>query len=346
MESGKQKEPSVSSRRSFITKSAAATAAITMGGMITSVVPAYATTNSSSVTDGDIAILKFLAAAELVETDLWQQYCELAVNNPGFRRALRKIDPALVQYICDDRDDERSHANLINGFLTSIGQQPVNLDAFRTLEPSRAEGAEDKDRLTNLKKLTVDTSWYYRYRSHENPDFGATFPQIATIKNHATIPTDFNQNDDDLFGTAQAAAFHFATIEQGGSSLYLSLIPKVTNIDVLRILSSIGPVEVYHFATFHTSLENIVKLNRPGLSFPDLRDNPALSQRVMPEPCDFLQEGLPECSVIRPGTTAKGGAVATATGLVQQGLFTGQSTAFLNAVVALATAADNATRAF
>lgn len=331
------------SRRSFLSIGAAATTAMLMGGL-----SAHAEIPSpSSVTPDDIAVLTFLAAAELVEDDLWQQYCELAVGNPGFHRALKKIDPALVQYICDDRDDERSHANLINGFLKAIGQTPVNLDPFRTLPSVNVKGAEKRGRLTNLRHLTVDTSWYLRYRSSQNPDFGATFPQIATIVNRATVPTSQEAEDgeEDLREIAEAAAFHFAAIEQGGSSLYASLYTKVSNLDVLRILTSIGPTEVYHFATFQTSLENIVAVEDGAtLQIPDLRSKPDLSQAVMPEPCQFLDTSLPGCSVIRPSSTEKAGAVAAATGLVKSGLFLGQSTAFLNAVVALATAADAAKR--
>lgn len=336
------------SRRSFLSRGAAATAAVAMAGLT-----AHAEIPSSnSVSAGDIAVLKFLAAAELVEDDLWQQYCELATNNPAYMHALQRIDPALPQYVCDDRDDERSHASFINGFLEAIGQAPVNLDAFRTLPSVNVRGAEQRGRLTNLRRLTVDTSWYYRYRSNRNPDFGATFPQIATIVNQNTVPVsrDSEEHEGGLHGVAEAAAFHFATIEQGGSSLYASLYPKVSNLDVLRILTSIGPVEVYHFATFHTSLENITRFNQDEsgegetLEIPNLKNNPDLAFAVMPEPCEFLDPRLPLCSVIRPSSTAKAGAVATATALVQSGLFMGQSSAFLNAVVALATAADNAQR--
>jgi len=37
--------------------------------------PAQAATLPQQATPGDVAILKFLAAAELVEDDLWHQYC-------------------------------------------------------------------------------------------------------------------------------------------------------------------------------------------------------------------------------------------------------------------------------
>lgn len=302
---------------------------------------------NQGVTAGDVAILKFLAAAELVEDDLWQQYCEVAVNNTKFNAALRRIDPALVRYICDDRDDERSHALLINAYLQAIGETPVNLDAFRTLPSAPVQGAENVGRLTNLMSLTVDTSWYNRYRSPGNPDFGDTFPQLVTITNRPTIPTNDKLTSTAVQGIAHTAAFHFAAIEQGGGSLYLSLMPKVSSLVVLDILGAIGPVEIYHFSAFHKSLERIFAANAGGgLKFPNLRTGKNLprSQAIFPEPCKFLGENLPLCSVIRPRSTEQAGAVAAATGLVQSGLFTGQPQAFFDAVVALAQGADAATR--
>lgn len=331
-------------RRSFLTTSAVAVGATALAGIAGVSVPSFGQSSSTGVTADDIAVLSFLAAAELVEDDLWQQYCELAVGNEDFHEALTKIDPALVRYVCDDRDDERSHAELINAFLVSVGASPVNLDPFRTLPSVKVMGAQNRGRLTNLTALTVDTSWYARYRSKGNPDFGDTFPQIVKIVNRPTVPTTNGIGDHQALAIAQTAAFHFATIEQGGSSLYNSLLTKVTDLDVLAILGSIGPTEVYHFAVFHSVLENIRGINGNGVHFPDLQDNPELNQAIFPEPCKFLRNGLPLCSVIRPRSTEKAGAVAAATGLVNSGLFQGQPQAFFDAVVALATAADNATR--
>jgi hypothetical protein len=299
-----------------------------------------------AITAGDINILRFLGAAELIEDDLWSQYTELATKNPRFNQALRILDPALPQYIAEDRRDERSHANFINSFLESIGEFPADLDAFRTLPSVTAQGADSRKRLTNLRHITVDTSYYLRYRRDINPDFGGDAAQIATIINSPTIPTSNAVGDVEMFNIAQSAAFHFGAIESGGASLYSSLLSKVTNLDVLAILASIGPTEFYHFAVFQTSLENIVSF--PGATrnrnFPNLKNNPALSRSVMPAPCRFLRDGLPNCSVLRPRSTENAGAVATATALAQSGLFTGQSKEFLNAVGALAAAADAAQR--
>ncbi|MEZ4735073.1 MAG: ferritin-like domain-containing protein [Caldilineaceae bacterium] len=292
---------------------------------------------------GDIAVLKFLAAAELVEDDLWQQYCELAVNNPGFHEALNRIDPSLVRYICDDRDDERSHAAFINGFLASIGEEPINLDPFRTLPSVAAPGAEERGRLTNLTNLTVDTSWYERYRSAQNPDLGGQFEQVVTIVNRPTVPTSGSLGSGALQTIAHSAAFHFAAIEQGGGSLYTNLLNRVRSPQAIRILASIGPTEIYHFASFHKSLEGLFGWDSgDGLLFPDLKRDTNRAQAIFPEPTQFFSPKLPLVSVIRPADTANTGAVAAATGLVQSGLFAGQSQAFFDAVVALATAADEA----
>jgi hypothetical protein len=327
--------PSAHDRRTFLRGGAVlgatlAAAAAGSPAAMAKVAEAFGPIDRDAVTPGDIAILRFLAAAELLEDDLWQQYCELAVANPSYNKALRRIDRSLIRYVCDDRDDERSHAALIN--------------SFRVLPSVDVPGAEDRGRLTNLTRLTVDTSWYTRYRSADNPDFGATFPQLVEIQNRPTIPTR-SLSQAKMQGVAHSAAFHFAAIEQGGSSLYCSLIPKASSLDVLRILAAIGPTEVYHFSAFHKSLEGLFGLDtKDGLRFPNLRRNRELSEAIFPEPTRFLREDLTLCSVIRPCSTENAGAVAAATGLAQSGLFAGQSQQFFDAVTALATAADAAQR--
>src|SRR6266404_1546783 len=317
---------STQSRRSFFKMTAA-------GGAIA--IPGFALMNGTeiafaeskpSLSDSDVAVLQFLAVAELVESDLWGQYCELATNNPGYRNALQRIDESLPDYIRGVLEDERSHATFINAFLVAAGKTPINLDPFRTLPSVLVEGAKNIGRQTG------------------NPDFGDAFAQIANIVNQPTVPTSESIGGDELRSIAQTAAFHFAAIEQGGSSLYNSFMTKVTNLDVVAILASIGPMEVYHFAVFQTTLERIRKLEgHDGPSFPDIRENPNRGD-IMPEPSIFLDKNLPVCSVIRPRNTNTAGAVAAATGLVNSGLFLGQSQAFFDAVVPLAKAADAALR--
>jgi hypothetical protein len=306
--------------------------------------------NDTTLSNGDVAILQFLRAAELVEADLWGQYAELAVNNSTFRAALQIIDPALPYYIVGDHNDEQSHADLITAFLINAGVTPVDLSSFVTLPAVPVKGVDQtKKHITNLTNLTIDTSWYLRYRSAGNPDFGDTFPQIMNITNRPAILTSNNLPLGQIYAIAGTAAFHFGAIEQGGSSLYLSLLPKVTNLDAVSILGAIGPTEFYHFALFQTSLENIRSYSYGGLVFPDLVNQvfgktANVNQIITPNPCKFLDTSLPACSVIRPSSTAKAGAVATATGLVNSGLFTGQPPAFLTAVTMLAEAADAAVR--
>ena len=168
---------------------------------------------------GDIAILRFLAAAELIEHDLWQQYAEVGENNDEFMEALEAIDDDMVEYAVDVTEDELSHHQFINAYLRSIGASPVNLDRFRNIPSPPVEGLRQIGRLTNLTRLSVDTSFYTRYRSAGNPDFGDDFPQIATIIRQPGIPTRNGLDEDTLGGIARVAAFHFASIEIGGTSL-------------------------------------------------------------------------------------------------------------------------------
>jgi hypothetical protein len=217
-------------------------------------------------------------------------------------------------------------------------------------------------------KLNVDTSWYTRYRSTQNPDFGATFSQAVNIMNEPAIPL----NDADtppgqpqpvppatpqqarMQAIANTAGFHFATFDQAGSSLYTTLSLKVTDPEVLRIVVSILGVEVNHFAIWHDKAGNAV--SKPlagvidpetGVTFPDL--NAAGSELfqtnlIMPEPCEFIKSNLPACAVIRPSLKENAGAVATATAVAASQLFFGQSQAFFDAVIGLAMAADAAQR--
>jgi hypothetical protein len=327
--------------------------------------------DNKKLSKGDAAILRFLAAAELIETDLWQQYTELGGANGGnqsYMLALQNIDGDMPQYISDNTDDEMTHASFLNAYLMSKGAQPVNLDAFRTLPSSKATGAQQIGRLTNLMKLNVDTSWYTRYRSTQNPDFGATFPQAVTINNQPAIPL----NDTDtppgtpqpvpptstparrMQAIANTAAFHFAMIEQGGSSLYPTLALQVSDVEVLRIVLSIGGVEVDHFGLWHDKAGNVVAqplagVTDPetGVTFPDLNSPPSEALQtnlILPEPCEFISASLPACSVIRPTSTQRSGAVAAVTALTNDQLFLGQSQAFFQTVMALAMAADSAKR--
>jgi hypothetical protein len=274
----------------------------------------------------------------------------------------------MPQYIADNTDDELSHAAFINAYLVAKGAKPVSLERFRTLDGSQATGAAGKKRLTNLKQLNVDTSYYTRYRSGQNPDLGARFPQAVNIKNQPAIPL----NDKDtppnmqapvppttpqqsrMQAIANAAGFHFAMIEQGGSSLYSTMSLKVSSLEVLRIVVSIGGVETNHFSLWHDKCGNAVSQPLAGVTdpetgthFPDLNAlNSELAQTnlILPEPTQFLSSSFPACSVVRPTSDHLGGARAAVKGLTADGLFTGQSAGFFRFVMQLADAADAAQR--
>jgi hypothetical protein len=317
------------------------------------------------LTEGDAAVLRFLAAAEILETDLWQQYTELALGNASFQAALVVLDGDMPTYVNQNTRDEFSHQNFINAYLASKGQRTIDLERFRTLPSSQATGAQKHaKRLTNLMNLNVDTSWFLRYRLTGNPDFGDHFDQIVTLQNVPGIPAhDLPMPDDPANGfkiqfIANVAGFHFATVEQGGSSLYTSFLTKVSSLDVLRIVGSIGGTEIMHFQTWQDKAGNAPMLtdSHGNIVFPDLphapdptsdgidHSAPNDTNQIMPAPCKFISDHLPLCSVIRPTSNQQAGAQAAVKALTQMGLFLGQSDAFLAVLSELAQEADEAQR--
>ena len=351
----------LNTRRAFLAKGATA-GVLTLGaGRLFIDTPAALA--GDDLPAGDVAILQFLAAAELLEADLWKQYNELAgvqdgevsggSGNRAYTKALAVLDEDMPQYIHDNADDEQSHANFINAYLEARGAQSINLDPFRTLPSSTASGAEQIGRLTNLKELTIDTSYWTRYRSDsQNPDLGDALPQAVPGLAAGKFPAIPRSNADlrpakHLQAIANTAAFHFGAIEQGGTSLYASLAQRVTDPEVLRILLSIGPTETMHFQTWQDKAGNAPPLKDPtnGLVFPKLNagGEDVKPNRIMPEPTPFLVRKFPTCSIIRPTKTSDA-ALGAARGLAASGLFTGQSQQFFAGVTALATAADAATR--
>jgi hypothetical protein len=350
------------SRRAFLAKGAAAGALSLGAGRLLIDTPAALA--GESLPEGDAAILRFLAAAELLEADLWKQYNELGgvqdrevpggSGNRAYTKALAVLDEDMPQYIHDNTDDEQSHADFINAYLQSRGEQPINLDGFRTLPSSKASGAAQVGRLTNLTELTVDTTYWMRYRSDsQNPDLGDTLPQAVPGLAAGKFPAIPRSNADlspkkHIQAIANTAAFHFGMIEQGGTSLYASLSQRVTDPEVLRILLSIGPTETMHFQTWQDKAGNAPALTDPtnGLVFPNLNKDGEIGKTnlIMPEPTVFLDRKFPICSIIRPTETA-GAAIGAVKALAASGLFSGQSQAFFTAATALATAADAAERA-
>jgi hypothetical protein len=326
---------------------------------------ALAANGGQSLNAGDVAILQLLAAAELIEADLWQQYKELGgVDAPdsGYKAGLVILDGDQPQYISDNTDDELSHAAFLNAYLRSKGAQQVNLRQFANLPPSQVSFVPQTGRLTNLKQLTVDTSWWTRYRSTTNPDFGATFPNAVPsldIGLHTAIPRnndelgDPNNPSDHVKAIAFTAGFHFGYIEQGGTSLYATLAQKVTSLEVLRVLLSIGGSEIMHFQTWQdkagnaTPLTDFDPINNSTVTFIDLttgQPETLQANLIMPEPCQFIRRGLPACSIIRPTGPGQLDATGVINSFIADGLFTGQPPQFLQLINSLAQAADAAQR--
>ena len=388
-------------RRSFLKSGMVAAGAATMSA---SLLPGTSAAFSGEedrapITKGDIAILTFLSALEQVEADLWIQYAELggATNQglsaidlelngqkittglaPAYITGLLVLDGDMPQYIADNTDDEISHHRFLNNYLASKGAKTIDLTRdFAILPPSQVTGVPQRGRLTNLKQLTVDTSWWTRYRSETaNPDFGGKFPNavpdLATGQ-HPAIP--LNDGDLTLDGSgnisnhlqaiANTAGFHFAFIEQGGSSLYPALAQKVTNLEVLRILLSIGGSEIAHFQTWQDKAGNAAQITDGNLTFPvldgsndpntgatgrpDIADS-FQSNLIMPEPTLFLNKNLGPVSIIRPTSTEQGGAVASVVSFAEDGLFldpaTNKNTGIVDVLMRLAEEADEARRRF
>jgi Ferritin-like domain len=328
--------------------------------------------HSSRLTRGDAAMLRFAAAAEILETDFWVQYNELGgvqdseepdgSGNPAYTSALSVLDADMAQYVHDNTDDEFTHQNFLNAYLESKGAEAVSLEQFRTLPGSTATGSSGKPRLTNLMQLTLDTSWWTRYRSStHNPDLDPnfTFPQAVptlAVGQHTAIPrTDDDTKDPNfLQAIANTAGFHFPTIEQGGNSLYPAMAQRATSVEVLRILISIGPTETMHFQTWSDKAGNAPPLTAVdpvtgvSVTFPNLNSSSFGGETfqtnlIMPEPCPFLSRKLPPCSIIRP-TETRGIARGVVAFLTAMGLFIGQPPAFFEMLHDLAKDADEARR--
>lgn len=368
-------------RRSFIKGIGLTGAALSTGALLGSI-KLEGEESGGRLEPGDAAILRFLAAIETIETDLWQQYAELGGDqtneppqikgltggNAAYIKALQNLDGDMPQYIHDNTEDEFSHQDFINNYLASKGADTANLKSFHNLPSSQATGAQNIGRLTNLMELTVDTSWWTRYRSRTgNPDLGDTFPNAIKVlgtKKHTAIPRNNNEAQLDPSSPngvtdltqyiANTAGFHFAFIEQGGTSLYAQLAQRVTHPEVLRILLSIGGTEIMHFQTWHDKAGNCPPLtgvtdpvSGDTVDFPDIstfKGNEDLQGNlIMPEPTAFLNRRLPPVSIIRP-TSTRGAAAAAVKAFVDDGLFIGQDPAFFRYLNDLAEDADEARR--
>ena len=392
-----------SNRRAFLKNGAVAAGTVTLSaGLLTGKAFAFNQDedgNSLPITKGDIAILRFLQALETVEEDLWRQYAELGGTqdnefsgltggNAGYAQALQLLDGDMPQYIHDNTDDEISHARFLRNYLQSKGVPSADLSPFRVLPSSQADGADKTaKRLTNLTQLTIDTSFWSRYRSITNPDFdpNAPFAQAVpslNVQQHTAIPRSNNDLNgsvinlsdptqstftDHLKAIAFTAGFHFAFIEQGGTSLYPTLAQNVTNLEVLRILLSIGPSEAMHFQTWQDKAGNATPLtdvdpvnnstvtftalsNAQGETSPESLNGDTLQANlIMPEPTHFLDKKFGPVAIIRPTSLALSGAIAAVNGFVSDGLFinpkTNKSdTGIVQKLLQLAAEADQARR--
>jgi len=365
--------------------------------------------SGGKLSKGDASILRFLCAAEILESDLWEQYWELGGLQPGAPQTIGKtnedfestnpatpgakpkitggntpytnglliLDGDMPQYIQDNTDDEFSHANFLLAYLKFKGANTADLDLlvgphFRTLPGSVATGSTKKGRLTNLTQLTIDTSYWGRYRTNnENPDlplippnfkFAEAVPSL-NVGLHTAIPRNDADamNHDLIIAIAYTAGFHFGFIEQGGTSLYPSLAQRVSDPNVLRVVLSIGPTETMHFQTWQDKAGNAdpTKFMNPQpvvdpnpinknstVTFTDLHastDETLQANLIMPEPTPFLNRKFPICSIIRP-TNTTGAAMGAAKALTADGLFMGQTPEFFQLIADLATDADQAQR--
>src|SRR6267143_965041 len=330
--------PSRTNRRSFLKKGAVTAGAVTLGaGVLVGKSFAFDREDDGDhtpITRGDIAILRFLQALEQVEEDLWRQYAELGGTqddefsgltggNAAYSQALQLLDADMPQYIHDNTDDEISHARFLGKYLESKGVGSADLSPFRVLPSSQADGADKTaGRLTNLTQLTIDTSFWSRYRSVTNPDFdsNAPFQQAVpslNVQRHTAIPRSNDDTNgcvinlvdptqstftDHLKAIAFTAGFHFAFIEQGGTSLYPAMAQKASSLEVLRVLLSIGGSEIMHFQTWHDKAGNAPNIPDGNLTFPDLNKKlPAdefQTNLIMPEPTFFLRQELGPVSII------------------------------------------------
>jgi len=392
-------------RRSFLKNGMVAAGAMTAGvGLVSGSAVFADERDNAPVTRGDIAILTFLSALEQVEADLWIQYAELGgptskvpssiglspidlvLNGknistglaPGYITALQVLDTDMPQYIADNTDDEISHHRFLNNYVEAKGGKAIDLSEFAILPPSKVTGVPQNGRLTNLKQLTIDTSWWTRYRSAtKNPDLGGKFenavPDLASAP-HTAIPLDDEDAALNADGTipnhlqaiASTAGFHFGFIEQGGTSLYPTLAQQVTNLEVLRVLLSIGPSETMHFQVWHDKAGNAPNITDGNLTFPDLNggvdpntglttldgapaSDSSQTNLIMPEPTVFLNSKFGTVAIIRPTSQAGGGgAVAAVKSFVDDGLFldpsTGKNTGIVARLMRLAEEADEARR--
>jgi hypothetical protein len=352
------------------------------------------------MTPGDIAIFRFSLANEMIGGDLWSQYGNQVLYNPQFAAALRAIDPMLPRYVLDTVRDELSHGAFLTALAAALGIPPVNLDAFRTLpdagsaaatgfgttitDPELSAGLAGiqvggaslpppgTPRLVNLRAVNLDTSWFNKYRTANNPDVQPEAPPLVVGLNGPTIPTATGGATADNQRTGMMALMHMSMNEQLESSTYVALGALIRNREMLRLMASILPVEMMHYTAFQTSLARSqgsagtgtgaggtgtgtgtgtgsgtgtdpgIGAGTASLTIPNIAgQGTPIPLPVLPAPAPFYA-GLPPVSVVRPSTIPRAGAVATAQKLAASNIFAGQPPAFLEMMMQMARAADAA----
>lgn len=316
-----------------------------------------------ALTRRDVAILRFFSALELVESDLWQQYDELGGVTEGpqnpYQLALQFLDGDGAEYITGNTLEEISHSTYLNAYLESEGAAPVDFDRFRTLQGSWSTLAQKIGRLTNLKHLDIDTTWYIRYHQVKDPRFKGSSLKAMRLVNRQAIPrsdADF-EDPSHVQAIANTAAFHFGYVEYLVSSLYAAFSHKLKRAKVLKVALGIGGNEIAHFLEWVDFSGNAVQwppfyLNDPPspMDGPDLLsktnanvgtpfDCPGLNFTIPPH---ASSEFLNDCAALSPLETRFGGAVNTINSFSQNGLFVGQSPEFLRTLLQMAEEADSA----
>ena len=312
--------------------------------------------DSGDLTKSDVTILRFLAAIELIESDLWQQYDELGgvaegAQNP-YQLALQFLDDRASRYITENAVDEISHSTYLNAYLESEGADPVNFDRFRSLPGSLSKIAQDTGRLTNLLHLSMDTSWLFHARQMEDSKIDP--PGIVRITNRPAIPhTDADLgNAARIQEIAKTAALHFGYVEHLVSSLYATFSNKVQRAKVLKVALGIGGNEVAHLLGWmdsgYGSLWAPFQCARALAQIPSSADEATMAARFIssglnfPIPPSPTNEFLAGCATLLPVEARYGGAVDTINLFSQNGIFVGQSPEFLWMLLQMAEDADSA----
>lgn len=318
--------------------------------------------DAGALTKRDVAILRFFAAVELIESDLWQQYDELGGVTEGsqnpYQLALQFLDGDGSRYVTSNTLDEISHSTYLNAYLESEGADPVDFDRFRILRGSWSRIAQKIGRLSNLKHLDIDTTWYVRYRQVADSSFNSSSLKAIRIVNRQAIP----RSDADFDGPshvqaiANTAAFHFGYIEYLVSSLYATFSHKLKRAKVLKVALGIGGNEIAHFLEWVDFAGNAVQW--PPFQFDTLPSpmdgyDPQVGTRTkvtapldhrslnFPVPTDVTSQFLNDCASLLP-LEPRFGAVNTIYNFSQNGLFVGQSPEFLRTLLQMAEDADSA----